>query len=896
MRSRRSIPRELGTLPFLRAPLLLLVHPVVFTAVMGGAVILGMVVAMTPQFLSSAASEALTLDLSGRCASSYAGSMAPRRSLGSEVRFPGISEENRGRIAAAVGDQANVAAPRATIIGRTLFLIPEGGPTEGFNMTLLYRDGYDQNIGVLSGGGANGLWVDEYAAKQYGVDVGDTLTYEFSVTLPNGSERTITGAIAVSAVTEEHVGVRTEDFWCGLSDIMGLSPTGDRLTPVGLAPLSMFGDAEFSDLEGPDDAFYLRSGEFWELPVETEGLSLSIAGEILTSFDQVGRDVMSSEDGVQSDLEFVAGRVGALLSALTTSVRPLAVVVVVVAFGLIGGAGSYWVDRRKQELQLLSAFGIGPASLGTKAALEMFLPIALGVGTGALVSIPASHWVGPGGAIEPDAIRQGLLLSLPAAGLALLLAGAVAGLRSGRLVAGRKHKRVSTWWSFPLAGALMIGGYLLRRQIGSEAVLFGEAELVGSVDPLVIFFPLLIFTAAGLLAAETLLYVSSRLRDTWSNHSYYLAIRRMTSTRAPVVVLLVGALIPVATLLYSSALTRTTEDSIETKGGVFIGSDVRAPIYDFDPLPSEIADNATYVQRSERVAFGPTEVDFLVVDPATFAGGSFWREEFADVPLAVLLEVLEGRHVPLNAVAGNAPLGSETGDVDLGPIQVPVEIRATTLTFPGARVQRPIIVVGREAYEAYVDSLGLTTPVRDGTLKQVWVRGLDSDSVEAALNSGDVGFAFTTTIDEALDLTKFQAIIWTFDFLELYAALAGMIVVGAVLLYADTRQRTRNLSYALSLRMGLTRREHLLAGFMEFGSIVLGGAIVGCGTAYLAARSIFESLDPLPLTPPPPIWSSVTGPLVVLVSMSIAVSAIAAFVSQRTADSADVTSLLRHGE
>jgi predicted lysophospholipase L1 biosynthesis ABC-type transport system permease subunit len=160
---------------------------------------------------------------------------------------------------------------------------------------------------------------------------------------------------------------------------------------------------------------------------------------------------------------------------------------------------------------------------------------------------------------------------------------------------------------------------------------------------------------------------------------------------------------------------------------------------------------------------------------------------------------------------------------------------------------------------------------------------------------GRNGFAFTTSVDEALDLTKFQVIIWTFDFLELYAALAGIIVVGAILLYADTRQRERNLSYALAVRMGLTRREHLTAGFLEFGGLVFLGGALGSFVAYLAARSIYPALDALPSTPPPPQWVGVLDVAVVLGILALIVGLVASHVAQRTADSADVSELLRHG-
>jgi putative ABC transport system permease protein len=446
-----------------------------------------------------------------------------------------------------------------------------------------------------------------------------------------------------------------------------------------------------------------------------------------------------------------------------------------------------------------------------------------------------------------------------------------------------------------VAFVAVVGAYLLRGVIGDEAVVFGENELVGSVDPLVLLFPLLVFGAAGLLAAQLILFLIPRVKDRWSGHSFYLASRRLVSSPGPVIVLLAGALIPIATLVYSAALTRSAEISVQAKGRVFIGSDVRAPVFGFDELPPGLADRSTYVRRAERVDLDGIPVDFMVIDPETFALGAFWHSGFSDRSLEDLVGLVDNAGSPLSVIAANGGPGLESGTVDLGQLEVPIEVESSVSSFPGARGDRPLIVVGKEAYESFVAEADLSS-ARDGTLTQLWVAGLTDEEVERALGEADIGFAFTTTIDEVLDLTKFQVIIWTFDFLELYAALAGIIVVGAILLYADTRQRARNLSYALAVRMGLTRREHLRAGLIEIGGLVVAGALVGSLTANLSARTIFRSLDALPATPPSPLWAGTIDLIAILVLLSVGVGWLASAAAQRTADNADVSELLRHGD
>ena len=880
----------LRTPPFLKAPLLLFRHRVVLVSVFGAAVILGLVVALTPQFLSSATSEALERELGGRCDASYNGTMRPSPFGGGHGLA--VTEPNREELTEEVDGQRNLMAPRATLVSPTGQATKEGSD-DAFPMTLLYRDGVEDRLEILEGsGGSGGVWIDEYAAEQFDLEIGDVVVYGTIDVFSAEQVRVVEKALPVTAITEDHAQLGSRHYWCGVENLIGFTPGGDRKPPVGLVDVDVFaGDSS----DPNDDAHYLRFEEYWELPVEHRGMTLTTAGEILDTFLEASRTIFFNPDGISSDLAMVAGRVEAIGVALGTSVRPLAVVVILVAFGLVAAAGSYWVDRRHDELRLLSAIGFGPVPIGFKALLEMLVPIVVGVGVGALVSIPLAVWVGPGGGVEAHARRDGLVFAIPATVAALILVAVVAALRARGLLSTGRHRRASRWWTLPLAAVAMLGAYLLRGVIGDEAVVFGENELVGSVDPLVLLFPLLIFAAAGLLAAELILFLLPRVKNRWSGHSFYMASRRLVSSPGPVIVLLAGALIPIATLVYSAALTRSAEVSVQAKGRVFIGSDVRAPVFGLDPLPPSLADQSTYVRRAERVAMDGTTVDFLVIDPETFALGAFWHSGFSDRSLEDLVGLVDNAGSPLSAIAANGGAGLESGTVDLGQLEVPIEVESSVSSFPGARGDRPLIVVGKEAYESLVAEADLSS-ARDGTLTQLWVAGLTDEEVERALGEADIGFAFTTTIEEVLDLTKFQVIIWTFDFLELYAALAGIIVVGAILLYADTRQRARNLSYALAVRMGLTRREHLRAGLIEIGGLVVAGALVGSLTANLAARTIFRSLDALPATPPSPLWAGTIDLIAILVLLSVGVGWLASAAAQRTADNADVSELLRHGD
>ena len=177
----------------------------------------------------------------------------------------------------------------------------------------------------------------------------------------------------------------------------------------------------------------------------------------------------------------------------------------------------------------------------------------------------------------------------------------------------------------------------------------------------------------------------------------------------------------------------------------------------------------------------------------------------------------------------------------------------------------------------------------------LWVNGATASEVAEALRAESIGFAFTTPASRTLDLLKFQSVVWTFDFLELYAALAGVIAIGAILLYSDTRQRARNLAYALARRMGLARRDHIRASYMETAIPLLAGTALGAITALITARTVYLALDPVPETPPASRWVPAIDLIVITVVAALVLSWATAQTSQRAADSADTSELLRHG-
>lgn len=98
-----------------------------------------------------------------------------------------------------------------------------------------------------------------------------------------------------------------------------------------------------------------------------------------------------------------------------------------------------------------------------------------------------------------------------------------------------------------------------------------------------------------------------------------------------------------------------------------------------------------------------------------------------------------------------------------------------------------------------------------------------------------------------------MSVTWTSGYLQALAGFVGLVAVGGLLLYLETRQRSRVASYALARRMGLRRGTHLRS-LMGEPIVLLGLAFaLGAALAYAAVQSVYRLLDVDPNRAPPPL-------------------------------------------
>jgi len=855
--------------PWSRAPLLPFGQPAVLLAVLAAAAILACAGASAPLFLSSASSAALQRLVAAGCPDAATGAV--------RLREPGQQQAwLDGKVRSAMAG-AGFAPPELSAVGADPRVLGRPEVTRPPLVRAAYRDRALDEVDRLPGAvGGRGIWVSQYAAQRASVRPGDQATL--------GSAK-----VRVVGVYRDFYAAPLRPYWCSYAPLV-LNPASVDPPPPTLALTT--DPQTFADLVG------VALAEFsWTSAVPTAGLTESrgqdLARRQAAAYTAAGLpplEDLARTAGGPGQFPVLSDRARLIRDGLRGPVLPIALGGALLALLLVGAAGSYWADRRFAEVRLLTARGVGPAALAGKAVLELALPAAAGTVLGWVLARQLVTGFGPSADLDPAASRQAALVAVAGliAGLALL--GAVAGLRSRNATERPVGARRSRWVLLPWELALLAGAagsYLALRDGGAVTVV----QNVAQVDLLAVLFPLLFILGGSVLAVRLLTLLlpvlagrAGRLSPAW-----YLAARRLTAARAAAVVLLAAAATPVAISGYSAGLTTGSEQTLEAKARVFTGSDVA--VLSNDPIiPDAGTDRVgTVVLRYLYGQVDGTDVAVVAVDPRTFAATAYWRPEFADRPLAGLLGALTGPapggRVPAVLVDPRREL-PDTADVTLGTSMVRVaEVQRAEL-FPGRRLPVPMIVVDRARVEE-VDP-------HAGSRYELWTRGAAAPAQAAVLAQGGALF---DTIDQGsiFQAADYLGITWTFGYLAALAALVGLVSVGALLLYVETRQRTRTASYALGRRMGLTRAVHLRSLLAELGLLLGVAYAVGVVLSRVALGLVHGLLDVDESRPPGTLLVVPVGVLAGAAVVVAAVGVLTALYAQRVADRTPPAEVLRLG-
>ena len=883
-------PRAVATItstPWRRAPFLLLRRPVVLASAAGACLVLAASMAAVPLFLSSSGTASLERQAAERCS---VASGATLNATAESSRFAAAAQAtSRHRPELGPG-----IVTRLPLI--TLSVTPVAGGQSWLTQLLSRTDAIDHVEPVeQTDVGEGGVWVSDRLAANAGIHAGDEVAIS-SLTTPV--------VVPVAGVYRDLLSETLDDYWCPLEPALAATnPYGDLPPPPILVDeptfIALADGLELGIGDGPPPTGWVR----YETPV-VEDLTLSEAND-LTAFYREWPALIAAEldgegtpnvgpPGLESDLPFMTDRSEALRASVGGGIIPVAVAAVLASAGMVAAAAALWADRKQQELALLVARGAGPGAIGVKAALELSSAIVVGTVAGFGAAYASVRVFGPSPHLEPDAVLRAAWLAVFGAGVAAVLFGVVAAVRSGARL--REHAK-RRWhlglvpWELGL-GALAVVSYQRLGRIGVPEV---EGATVENVDPLALAFPLLFLAFSLAVLVRIARPWLRRRRGTGAagpprHWAPYLARRRLAAGQAAAVTFFAASALSFGVLLYASTLTQSLTTTLDAKVMTFVGSDTVVQLAGASPVPEAIAAESTAVVRlGGRLDGEPVEV--IAVDPATFADGAFWDSTFAGASLDELL----GR-LPTGAPvsAGDSVAAIAIGDAERsGTLELTgaeearsIETVGEATLFPGATRGRQLLVVSAAELPAFGDDLA--------SAFEIWSTAPRDEVVDALAEAG-AQVVFARAAAGIFDQTVFLTVTWTFGFMRSLGIVAGAIAIGGLAIYLDARRRARALGYAFLRRMGLTPATHRRALLLEISSTVLVGAAAGILLAVAAGWLVHRRLDPVPSIPPGTLLRLPLPLLATAVAVAVAVCVAGAFVAQRLADRDDPMEVLRAG-
>lgn len=859
----------LSLAPWTRAAFLAWRQPAVVLAVLAATAILACASASASLFVSSAASRTLQLGLAAQCPTAgYPSAQVRARSQNTKLAAAALDVAARMRA-------EGLAKPR--LLANFNSSYPASLGQQSTLMRPVYGDGAIKNLTVISKVDGDGAYLPEFAATYLKAKPGDTVTF-------------LGQPIKVVGVYKNLYDEPVRPYWCV-----------DRQLYLNEASLNT---------PPPAMMILTNRADFFALTVlpETAPAEASLTSTVSSSSaslnqaqgwqDRVDAAVASSTYGEDSDIIISPdGTLGPIIqdtqlirNGLLGPVVPIAVGGSLLALLLVGAAGSYWADRRFNEVRLLASRGIGPGGLAMKAALELAAPAVLGTALGWLAAQLLVKVVGPSPVLDANAPVFAGLTAVGGLVAGLAVMALVAGLRSRGHVEkslGRKRSKLSM---IPFELVLIIASGVAWWYLKTNGAVVTERR-IAQLNILVVAFPLMFLLGSTALVIRLVVAALPLLRrkSSRAGNGLFLAVSRVSSSKLISGVVLAALAVPMAMTLYAAGLTDSSRHTIDAKAGVFVGSNVSvATITPLNP-DSAAAKLGTVVRRYEYVTINGQEAELLTIDPATFTKYAYWDSSFSDQPLEQIVAELAKKRtdgkVPVAIMDGPADasqlaLGSAQDTRDLVVVDRPS-------TFPGRHLPVPLVIAAASAIP--------DIPKLAGRVNELWTHASRDEALKLVSAEG-VRITNDFTPSKVFSVANLLAVSWTFGYLQALAALAGAVAIGGLLLYVETRQRSRVASYAMARRMGLSRRTHLRSLLIEFGSLVGFAALVGAGLAWIATVSIYWMIELSPSRVPGPILVTPVPALIGVAVVAIVVALLTAIYAQRAADRVKMSEVLRLGD
>lgn len=868
-------------------PLLLVRFPGALVAIFAAAVILAVASASGPLFLSSSGNAALALGLREQ----------PRTSILSVTAYGPVRPDLLGfldrQLSRAVGSIRGLGPATQSIVGGAVDA--EAGAAATAPVQLVATPGFAgqvTRVGPVAGPAA-GVWIADTTARALGVRAGDRLE------LRAGGK---TVSVPVRGVFSDLYQQPLTPFWAPLAgDIYGGGARQTTPSPERPAPFLLASPATILRI----GAALGSAGRYrWDYGLYPAVPSLPQAQTLARRLQGLQRTL--ADPATQLGAAFagsvattplpgiVAGAVSAA-GGIQGPVGTVALAGTILALAAIAVAGVYGVRLRRAEYALLAARGVSPWRLAETAGAEVVIPVAFGAAAGWALCVRLVGSLGPSGLILRGAIAASARDAAGAAIVAILLLAAVTAMtgRGYEETAGRGREVLArTPWEGIVLALAAASFYEILARGAAPVSTAGQAP---HLDRLLLLFPILFIAGtAGLVVRAAELYVV-RLRSAGSgwSPSLFLAGRRLASSPRVALLLVTASCLAIGILAYAAILVTSVRATAVEKAQVAVGSDVAVPLAARSLMPPHPPVPMTQVVMIGQSTVAPSArpVTILGVDPRTFATAVEWRSGFSETSLAGLMKAISGGS-PARLPAIVAGPGVTPGST-LSPysFHVPMAVVGRASAFPGMRGGGTVVVVDARTLGQALNAAGAGLSSVDSRW-EVWAKG-GAGAVMRTLAAAHVPAGRPVTAAQVLRRPAFLAASWTFGFLQALGVMAGVVVLIGMLLYLQARQRQREVSYALSRRMGLARAAHRGSIALELGAMLLAALVTGFGLATAAAALVYRRVDLMPGLPPGPLLR-IPLDVVGFVAAALALCSFAgAWLVQRRADRANVAEVMR---
>ena len=885
-----------------KAPFVLLRYPGLFVSLAVGALLLALAAAAYPLFVSASASELLSAKIDDPAYTRWAAGVMFRNGvlpIGEDEQPSGRVERSEDGFAGLVASSPYLGDPVRTAISAPVSMADADDPTDTREVRLFAGEDVSSQLEIVEGTLGDGAIVPDHVAEALDLSVGDTLTFV--------SDRDGSSTAPVDGIYRRIYHGNMSGYWRPWRDEL-LQRCFDCPPPP--QPLLM------------SDRTFLRSaaelrldhvGYAWQAPLLRDPTldEAEEAGRLAAAITETmsGRSLFNdcsfqffcssrTAPAFGSSIDEIVRDTHRRIAAIEGPANLLRVAGLLVALVVVAGAGAFAMAARRVESTLLFARGARPRAVGTRAALEAIVPSTVGAAAGLGLGFVLVEVVGPDGRVASSAASlavRAAVIAVVAAVVAIGLVSTVSFLRQSEHHRGRFTFVAALPWELALI-ALSLA--ILDRLRNGGAVVEDAVLRTQTPSLLLLVFPVLFIAGAVALVARgiVLLVRWSRGRSERLATPPYLAVHRLAARPRLTMLLITAAGLCLGLFVQAQTVARSMETTVDVKAGVFVGSDAEVAIDRSNETPAEFPLPATrVVQRLLAGEFRPgLPFDLLAVDSDTFADAAFWDPAFGAETAQELVDDLtraSGDALPIVLAAGERVTPTS---ITIDTRTVPVEVAAGSIAFPGMTSLRPLVVVDadrlEEAFEGQASPLGIASANHE-----LWVRG-DPDAVTAALPRLPYTPGLVILAEEVKDIPYISAIIDTFIVMNGLGLLAALLVIAAMLMYLQTRQRAEIVSYGLSLRMGMRSATHLVAIASEVAAMLVVAFVAGAALAVVAAGLIVPLLDPLESIPPTPLTVvpvpliAVTAPLLLLVAF------FGGWLTERRARSADLGQVMRLAE